>query len=90
MSLLEQALDVLRAEVAQVQRERDDARRLAIIAEREVARLVADGLGNQEIAARLYLSLSSVKSHLSHAFGRLGVRHRAAAVAEARRRGLLG
>ena len=60
------------------------------VREVEVLRLVAAGLGNQEIAERLYLSLSSVKSHLSHAFGRLGVRHRAAAVAEARRRGLLG
>ena len=47
-------------------------------------------LSTQEIAGRLYVSASTVKSHLSHAFGRLGVRHRAAAVAEARRRGLLG
>ncbi|HCE61259.1 MAG TPA: DNA-binding response regulator [Janibacter terrae] len=55
----------------------------------EVLRLVEAGLGNQEIAARLYLSLSSVKSHLSHTYGRLGVRRREAAVAEARRQGLI-
>lgn len=55
----------------------------------EVLRLVGLGLGNQSIADRLYLSVSSVKSHLSHTYGRLGVHHREAAVAEARRRGLL-
>lgn len=61
------------------------------LTEREVAvlRLVQAGLGNQEIAERLYLSVSSVKSHLSHTYGRLGVSHRDAAVAEARRQGLL-
>lgn len=55
----------------------------------EVLRLVDRGLGNQEIAERLYLSLSTVKSHLSHTYGRLGVRRREAAAAEARRQGLL-
>lgn len=55
----------------------------------EVLQLVDAGLGNQEIAERLYLSLSSVKSHLSHTYGRLGVRRREAAAAEARRQGLI-
>lgn len=55
----------------------------------EVLRLVGAGLGNQEIAERLYLSLSAVKSHLSHTYGRLGVRRREAAAAEARRQGLI-
>ena len=55
----------------------------------EVLRLVDAGLGNQEIAERLYVSLSSVKSHLSHTYGRLGVRRREAAAAEARRQGLI-
>lgn len=56
----------------------------------EILVLADEGLSTAEIAGRLYVSVSTVKSHLSHAFGRLGVRHRAAAVAEARRRGLLG
>lgn len=56
----------------------------------EILALAEQGLSTQEIAGRLYVSASTVKSHLSHAFARLGVRHRAAAVAEARRRGLLG
>lgn len=55
----------------------------------EVLRLVGAGLGNQKIAEVLYLSLSSVKSHLSHTYGRLGVTRRDAAVAEARRQGLI-
>lgn len=55
----------------------------------EVLRLVDAGLGNQEIAEHLYLSLSAVKSHLSHTYGRLGVRRREAAAAEARRQGLI-
>lgn len=57
--------------------------------ETEVLRLVGAGLGNREVAERLYLSLSSVKSHLSHTYGRLGVSGRDAAVAEARRQGLI-
>lgn len=55
----------------------------------EILALAGEGLSNQEIAGRLYVSVSTVKSHLSHAFGRLGVRHRAAAIAEARRRRML-
>lgn len=57
--------------------------------ELEILRLVDAGLGNQQIAERLYLSRSSVKSHLSHTYGRLGVTRRSAAVAEARRQGLI-
>lgn len=55
----------------------------------EILALAEQGLSTQDIAGHLFVSVSTVKSHLSHAFGRLGVRHRAAAVAEARRRGLL-
>ncbi|GAA3607584.1 response regulator transcription factor [Marihabitans asiaticum] len=57
--------------------------------ELQILALADEGLTNPQIAGRTYLSLSAVKSHLTHAFGRLGVRHRAAAIAEARRRGLL-
>lgn len=44
--------------------------------EREVALAVADGLSNAEIAARLYLSVGSVKTHLSSALSRLGLDNR--------------
>ena len=44
--------------------------------ERDVALAVADGLSNAEIAARLYLSVGSVKTHLSSALGRLGLDNR--------------
>ncbi len=57
--------------------------------EREVMRLVERGATNQQIADQLYLSVSAVKSHLSHVFGRLGVGSRDGAVAEARRQGVL-
>jgi DNA-binding NarL/FixJ family response regulator len=44
--------------------------------EREVAELVAAGLANKEIAARLFVSLSTVESTLSKTYAKLGVRSR--------------
>ena len=44
--------------------------------QREVAELVAQGLSNEEIAGRLFLSLATVKSHLTTMMRRLGVRSR--------------
>jgi DNA-binding CsgD family transcriptional regulator len=44
--------------------------------ERQIAELVATGLTNQEIAARLFLSRRTVESHLSHIFPKLNVRTR--------------
>ena len=49
--------------------------------EREILSLVADGATNREIADRLFLAESTVKSHLSTAFSKLGVRSRAEAAA---------
>ena len=57
--------------------------------EQEVLELTADGLSAPQIGRRLYLSPATVKSHLQHVYGKLGVSDRAAAVAEAMRRGLL-
>ena len=51
--------------------------------ERQVLQLVAGGLTNQEIADRLFLSESTVKSHLSSSFRKLGVSSRAAATRSA-------
>ncbi|HEX4831975.1 MAG TPA: LuxR C-terminal-related transcriptional regulator [Trebonia sp.] len=45
--------------------------------EREIAGLVADGLGNREIAGRLFLSKRTVDSHIEHIFGKLGFTARA-------------
>ncbi|WP_150238063.1 response regulator transcription factor [Nocardiopsis quinghaiensis] len=58
--------------------------------ELEVLGLVADGASNRSAAARLFISEASVKTHLQHVYNKLGVRDRAAAVAEAYRRGLIG
>ncbi|MFE6969798.1 response regulator [Isoptericola sp. NPDC057653] len=55
----------------------------------EVLRLVADGRSNDEIARELFLTRATVKSHLAHVYDKLGVASRTAAVAEARRRGIL-
>jgi DNA-binding CsgD family transcriptional regulator len=45
-------------------------------AERRVVDLVAAGLTNREVAARLYVSPNTVGTHLRHAFAKLGVRSR--------------
>ncbi len=55
----------------------------------EVLRLVADGLNNQVIAERLFLSEHTVHRHVANIFNKLSVSSRAAAVAKAARRGLL-
>ncbi len=55
--------------------------------EREVLRLVCDGLGNKEIAQRLYLSLRTVENHLAAVYAKLGVASRTEAAVLAVRRG---
>jgi predicted ATPase/DNA-binding CsgD family transcriptional regulator len=44
--------------------------------EREVVRLAVEGLNNPQIGAKLYMSRSTVKTHLSHAFAKVGVANR--------------
>ncbi|MEU2598768.1 response regulator transcription factor [Streptomyces hirsutus] len=58
--------------------------------EREVLALVARGTSNREIARELFISEATVKTHLTHLYAKLGVRDRAAAVAVAYERGILG
>jgi len=58
--------------------------------ELEVLELVAAGNTNREAAVRLLISQATVKTHLLSIYGKLGVSDRAAAVAEAFKRGLLG
>ncbi|MGV9667289.1 LuxR C-terminal-related transcriptional regulator [Nocardia niigatensis] len=55
----------------------------------EVLRLVADGHSNREIGKRLFLSETTVKSHLVHIYSKLGVKSRTSAVARARERGAI-
>ena len=57
--------------------------------EREVLQLISEGLSAPQIGQRIHLSPTTVKSHLHKLYEKLGVSDRAAAVAEAMRRGLL-
>ena len=57
--------------------------------EAEVLKLVAGGTSNKEIGQQLHISEATVKPHLSHIFGKLGVDDRTAAVTAALERGIL-
>ena len=50
----------------------------------EILALLAQGLSNNEIAGRLTISLSTVKGHVAHIFGKLGVNSRTQAASRAR------
>jgi DNA-binding NarL/FixJ family response regulator len=50
-----------------------------------VLSLVADGLNNREIAAALFVSVATVKTHINSIFAKLGVRDRAQAITLVRR-----
>jgi DNA-binding CsgD family transcriptional regulator len=56
--------------------------------ETDVVRLVAEGLSNPDIAARLFVSRATVKTHLIHVFSKLGVGSRAELAVAATRRGI--
>ena len=57
--------------------------------EQEVLQLMAEGLSNQEIAERLFLSVPTVKTHSSKLFEKLDVKRRTQAVEKARQLGLI-
>ncbi|AYC31835.1 helix-turn-helix transcriptional regulator [Pseudomonas cavernae] len=67
----------------------DDSGELLSARELEVLRLIAAGLSNQEIAARLFISLHTVKTHAHRINAKLKVERRTQAVAQAKLRGLL-
>jgi LuxR family maltose regulon positive regulatory protein len=52
--------------------------------ELEILRLIAEGLSNQAIAQRLFLSIGTVKVHVKHIYGKLDVNSRTQAVARLR------
>jgi DNA-binding NarL/FixJ family response regulator len=57
--------------------------------EGEVLRLIAEGLPNKTIAARLEISESTVKFHVNAILGKLGVESRSEAIVQAARLGLV-
>jgi DNA-binding CsgD family transcriptional regulator len=57
--------------------------------ELEILELIAQGLSNREIAAKLFVSESTVKTHSSHVFDKLGARRRTQAVQLGKEFGLL-
>ncbi|MEU5991450.1 response regulator transcription factor [Spirillospora sp. NPDC047418] len=57
--------------------------------ELQVLELVAEGLSNRQIGKRLFLSETTIKTHLVHIYAKLDVDSRTAAVAAATRRGLI-
>jgi DNA-binding CsgD family transcriptional regulator len=56
--------------------------------ERAVVKLLAEGLTNPQIGERLFIGRGTVKTHLAHAFAKLGVNPRSQLAGEAIRRGL--
>ena len=70
-------------------REVDSERPVLTPREHEILKCIAEGKSAPAIGTELYLSTATVKTHLAHLYEKLGVSDRAAAVAEAMRRGLL-
>jgi ATP/maltotriose-dependent transcriptional regulator MalT len=52
--------------------------------ELEVLALVASGMSNKKIAGRLFVSVSTVKTHINNLYRKLGTRSRTQAIARAR------
>lgn len=57
--------------------------------ELEVLQLIAEGLSNQEIADRLFVSLNTIKTHSSRIFEKLDVKRRTQAIEKAKRLNLI-
>jgi predicted ATPase/DNA-binding CsgD family transcriptional regulator len=78
--------------IAYVQRGRGERRRAVTgwdsltPTERDVVRLVSEGLGNKEIGARLFISHRTVQTHLTHVYTKLGITSRMQLAQESARR----
>ena len=75
------------AKQIRLRRQRDEA--ALSERERDILRLIADGLSSERVGSELALSQSTVKNHLSRIYAKLGVTCAAAAVSEAFRLDLL-
>ena len=72
-----------------MRRMRGPAEEALSVREIEVLELVARGTSNKEIAKQLWISETTVKSHMLHIFDKLGVADRTAAVTAALKRGII-
>jgi DNA-binding CsgD family transcriptional regulator len=54
-------------------------------AERDVVKLVSEGLGNKDVATRLFVSPRTVQAHLTHVYTKLGLTSRVQLAQEAGR-----
>lgn len=75
--------------VSEMRERADDQRPLLTPRELDVLELIAAGLSNPDIGGRLFISASTVKTHVKSILEKLAMSDRAAAVAEAMRRGLI-
>jgi NarL family two-component system response regulator YdfI len=83
------ALSVLFPTTSREQPELDPAGQILSPREIEVLRMMAEGMGNKEIATRLLISDHTVKFHISSIFAKLGVSSRTEAVTVGLRQGLI-
>ena len=84
------ALDsLLSSSDAEAQSDLDSSDQILTPREIEILRMIADGLGNKEIASKLGISDHTVKFHISSIFAKLGASNRAEAVTLGIRHGLI-
>jgi two-component system, NarL family, nitrate/nitrite response regulator NarL len=81
--------DVAAGLVSEIRLRKQDDAPVLTKREQEILHLIAAGKSLPEIAKELYLGLTTVKTHVQHLYEKLGVSDRAAAVANAMRRGLI-
>ena len=66
-----------------------DREELLTAREREILKLLADGMSNSDVAAKLFISQETVKSHVRHILTKLGADTRTHAVAIALRESMI-